>query len=195
MGVCEGEILGALLWTAGYSHYHSGTPPPFKMKEFWLVVNTGVVVICVHGGVRISHDICGGINGRLSWLRQAPWSVHPIELLWWLSEELARSVHVRYRDPPHLWVMDRNPNMSSLSGDVTFTIGAIGYFVFLLRCPPRWFYSAVVPISAVVFALMMVSFWFLDSAPHTVAFIFLSIAIVGPTYLERYNFYFWMSGT
>jgi len=74
-------------------------PSPFKMKEFSHVVNTGVVIICVHGGVRISHDICGGINGRLCWLWQAPWSVHPIELLWWLSKELARSVHVRYRDP------------------------------------------------------------------------------------------------
>lgn len=81
-----------------------------------------------------------------------------------------------------------------LAAEVTYTVGAICYFVFLLRCPPRWFYNVVVPVSAVLMALLMVAFWFLESMPHTMAFIFISIAVVAPNYLERYNFYFWMSG-
>eukprot|EP01087_Luapelamoeba_hula_P011602 TRINITY_DN3166_c0_g1_i4.p1 TRINITY_DN3166_c0_g1~~TRINITY_DN3166_c0_g1_i4.p1 ORF type:complete len:428 (-),score=35.54 TRINITY_DN3166_c0_g1_i4:69-1352(-) len=81
----------------------------------------------------------------------------------------------------------------AILGDVTYSIGALMYFVFLLRCPPNWFYRVVVPLCTLFMAAMMVSFWWVNLTPHIVAFIMLTVAVVGPTYLERYNFYYWMA--
>eukprot|EP00005_Dracoamoeba_jomungandri_P003146 CAMPEP_0174256528 /NCGR_PEP_ID=MMETSP0439-20130205/5750_1 /TAXON_ID=0 /ORGANISM="Stereomyxa ramosa, Strain Chinc5" /LENGTH=544 /DNA_ID=CAMNT_0015339169 /DNA_START=1 /DNA_END=1635 /DNA_ORIENTATION=- len=81
----------------------------------------------------------------------------------------------------------------SMYDDIAYTLGAVAYFFFLLRFPAKWFYLVILPLVSIAMCGMIVIFWFMDTFPHTLAFICLSLALVVPTYMERFNFYFWMA--
>ncbi|KAL6056839.1 hypothetical protein QOT17_015866 [Balamuthia mandrillaris] len=75
--------------------------------------------------------------------------------------------------------------------ELTYVGGAVLYFLFLLKCPPGLYFVSVLPALSVVLIGVVASLWLVDYFPPHLPFVLTSIALVLPTFLEKYIFYFW----
>jgi len=83
--------------------------------------------------------------------------------------------------------------ISSFTQNLSYVIGAFLYMLFLVRCPPKLFYTLVSPVLSVIIGILIFLFVAPITIPQTIGLILLSIILVVPDYIEKYNFFFWTS--